>query len=379
MSKHSSDMRVVDRFVDHGPPLSFRELCARVLEGETDYLVLDLDKTTHLARNLGELLAWELCAQEAYGDSRATRAHRRFGGRVLLLWSEPVALGNYLFAGARRWALPGMHYLVWGKLASRMTWLRRLAHQRFGESPTLVVQQTPQRVALSHLSTADESLLRELARDVWARYANDQVITREDLDWVRARHPGIQIVLCSASPKPMLEVACEELGADTICYSTRERINSGEAKIDKLRELCPGAFEPNASVIGITDTSYGEDHCWAEHFFCVVDINSHSPFPPIVSDTARVEEVHSALVLTREEKRRRNGGELGYLDRRRGRIEKTEYAELDRDSLQSLLHDMVGKLSTLAARMKSAPSADASYDLTTVLEASRTRLAHELR
>ena len=52
-------MRVVHRFVDHGAPLSFRELCARVLEEETDYLILDLDKTTHLGRNLGELLAWD--------------------------------------------------------------------------------------------------------------------------------------------------------------------------------------------------------------------------------------------------------------------------------------------------------------------------------
>jgi hypothetical protein len=375
MSKHSSDMRVVDRFVDHGAALSFRELCARLLEEEPDCLVLDLDKTTHLKRNLGELLAWELCAHEAYGDSRTAPAPRRFGGRVLLLWSEPVALGKYLIAGARRWALPGIHYLVWGKLASRVAWLRRLAHKRFGASPTLVVQQTPQKVALSHLATADELLLRKLARDVWARYTHDQVITREDLDWVRARHPGTQIVLCSASPRPMLEIACEDLGADAICYSTRERINSGEAKIDRLRQICPEAFEPNAAVIGITDTSYGEDHCWAEHFSCVVDINSHSPFPPIVSEGARVEEVHSALVLTREERRRRNAGESGHLDRRRGQVEKREYLELDRDSLYSLLHDMVCKVSALVARMKSTPTPNASYDLATVLEASRTRLA----
>lgn len=152
----------------------------------------------------------------------------------------------------------------------------------------------------------------------------------------------------------MLEVTCEELGADAICYSTRERINSGEAKIDKLREVCPRAFEPNAAVVGITDTSYGEDDCWAEYFSCVVDINSHSPFPPIVSQTARAEEIHSALVLTREEQRQRTDGESGYLDRRRAQVGKREYVELDRDSLHSLLHDMVCKVSTLAARGKSA-------------------------
>jgi hypothetical protein len=69
MSEQSPEMRVVDRFVDHGAPLSFRDLCARVLQEEHDYLILDLDKTTHLGRNLGELLAWELCAYEAYGAS----------------------------------------------------------------------------------------------------------------------------------------------------------------------------------------------------------------------------------------------------------------------------------------------------------------------
>ncbi|MBW2548998.1 MAG: hypothetical protein JRE82_17635, partial [Deltaproteobacteria bacterium] len=69
MANQPTSMRVVDRFVDHGAPLSFRELCARVLEEEHDYLILDLDKTTHLGRNLGELLEWELCAHEVYGDS----------------------------------------------------------------------------------------------------------------------------------------------------------------------------------------------------------------------------------------------------------------------------------------------------------------------
>ena len=54
----ASELRVVDRFVDHGAPLSFRELWASLLEVEPDYLILDLDKTTHLGRNLGELLAW---------------------------------------------------------------------------------------------------------------------------------------------------------------------------------------------------------------------------------------------------------------------------------------------------------------------------------
>ena len=88
MREQPSVMRVVDRFVDHGAPISFRELCARVVEEGYDYLLLDLDKTTHLGRNMGELLAWELCAYEAYGESDAGR--RLFDGRLLVDWSRPM-------------------------------------------------------------------------------------------------------------------------------------------------------------------------------------------------------------------------------------------------------------------------------------------------
>ncbi len=85
-----------------------------------------------------------------------------------------------------------------------------------------------------------------------------------------------------------------------------------------------------------------------------------------------------ARVLEEEPERRRNDGDSEHLDRRRGRVEKREHVELDRDSLHSLLHDLVCVVSALVARMKSAPTPDASYDLATVLEASRTRLAQQL-
>ncbi|MGB3050834.1 MAG: hypothetical protein WBB42_07535, partial [Polyangiales bacterium] len=275
MSEQSPEMRVVDRFVDHGAPLSFRDLCARVLHEKHDYLILDLDKTTHLGRNLGELLAWELCAYEAYGESATGHPARRwFGGRLLLDWSQPAKLARYLGTGARRWAWAGIYYLVWGKLASRIPALRRLAYSRFGPEPTTAVQRRPQMVALTHLATADETLLHELARRVWSRHVSDQVIAREDLDWVRSHSPGIEIILSSASPKAMLDVAVEELGADGATYSSAERVNSGRAKIARLRETYPRVFDPDVNVLAITDTSYGEDHCWTEHFACVIDVNS---------------------------------------------------------------------------------------------------------
>jgi len=369
-------MRVVDRFVDHGAPLSFRELCARVLEKEYDYLVLDLDKTTHLGRNLGELLEWELCAHEVYGESGTERPVRRwFGGRVLVDWSQPTKVVRYLASGARRWALPGIHYLAWGKLASRIPSLRRLAYRRFGPNPTTVVQRRPQMVALTHLAMADESLLLKLARRVWRRHARDQVISREDLDWIRARCPGIEIILSSASPKSMLEVAVGELGADRAGYSTAERINSGKAKIEQLREICPRVFDPDVNVVAITDTGYGEDHCWTEHFACVVDINSPTPFAPIVTQASPTREVHSATVLTREEQRRRDNGDAGYLDARRHDRMPRERVELDREALRTLLGELLAEINQLATRTASLPlRPDVAYAQTILTEGCRTLL-----
>lgn len=374
----SQPARVVGRFVDHGEPLSFRELCARVLGEDCRYLVLDLDKTTHLGRNLGELLAWELCAHEVYGESGTESPGRRwFGGRMLLDWSRPARVVRYVASGARRWALAGIHYLIWGKLASRIPWLRKLAYRRFGTEPTTVVQRRPQRVALAHLATADDVLLHTLARRVWARHAADQVISREDLDWVRTRCPGIKIILSSASPKAMLEVALQELGADRACYSTTERINSGKAKIEQLREIIPEMFYADVNVVAITDTGYGEDHCWAEHFARVVDINSPTPFAPIVTSASPAQEIHSAIVLTRDEQQqRRRNGDGDYLDPRRADRVPRARVDLDSEALGTLLTDQLVEINQLVARAATLPdSRHTAYTRTMLTEACRGLLA----
>ena len=294
---------------------------------------------------------------------------------MLVDWSRPGKLVRYLASGARRWALPGIHYLVWGKLASRISYLRRLAYRRFGPHPTSAVQRVPQMVALTHLASADEALLPKLARNVWSRHAADQVITREDLDWVRDQCPGIEIILSSASPKPMLDLAVEELGADRASYSTAKRINSGKAKIEQLREICPRLLDPDVSVVGITDTSYGEDHCWTEHFACVVDINSPTPFPPIVPQASPARAVHSATVLTREEQRRRNDGDAGHLDARRKTQAPAEKIELDRTALRTLLGAPLAQINQLAARRHAVPPQwNVAHELNRLMESSRTLL-----
>jgi len=171
-----------------------------------------------------------------------------------------------------------------------------------------------------HLETTPDQVLRRLAQQIWERYQPDQVIDRADLAWVRSRWPQVQVVLSSASPKPTVEVAGEALGVDHMHYSTLDHINSGEAKIERLRELCARVGDPEVEIVGISDTSRGEDHCWAQHFTRVVDINSPTPFPAIVSSDSPLLEVHSATLLTKHERARRAAGDAAYLDQSRPKI-----------------------------------------------------------
>jgi len=344
--------RPVDRLVIHGEALDFRELCRRAVPEDTRFLVLDLDRTVHLGRNMGELLGWEVVAAHAYGLDRLAEAEpRRAASRFFLDWTRPLALLRYLWLGARMWALPGLFYLLFGKIPAHLEVLRRWSFRRFGPEPVAAVQRVPQTALLHYLSALPAADLAVLARRVWDRHAGDQVIQREDLDWLRARCPGIRIVLASASPQPTLEVAREALGADDAIYSTVElhegwlsapfqlepslvrgwgsavprrlsgpsqtRINSARIKIENLWARYPELADPATPSVGITDTGYGEDHCWLGHFTRVVDVNSSDPFPPFVDAGSPLREIHSAAVLTRRELERRAHGDARWLDPRR--------------------------------------------------------------
>jgi hypothetical protein len=326
--------RTVERLVIHGAPIDFPELCRRAIPEDTRYLVLDLDRTLHLERNMGELLGWELCARDGYGRDRlAAVEHRRRPGRFFLDWSRPAALLRYLFIGARTWTYPGLFYLLFGKLAGRFDLTRRWSFRALGVDPLAAAQRLPQTALLRHMAGATAEELRLLARRVWERHRADQVIEREDLAWLRARCPRLRIVIASASPEPTLAVAAEDLGVDDVVCSTveehegrvsapywappplralgsatrvsppsRTRINSSRAKIEALLARYPDIQDPAVVSVGITDTDRGEDHCWADHFTRVVDVNSSAPFPPIVHASSPLREIHSAALLTRRER-----------------------------------------------------------------------------
>jgi hypothetical protein len=142
-------------------------------------------------------------------------------------------------------------------------------------------------------------------------------VDREDLEWLRRRCPGVRIVLSSASPLEVAEIAARELGFDDAIGSTPGRINGGRAKLAELCARYPELRAPGAVTVGISDTGYGEDHCWAEAFTHVVDVNSSSPFPPIVPAGSPLRSIHSAPILTRAEKEARRRGDAWTDPRRR--------------------------------------------------------------
>ncbi|MET0284222.1 MAG: hypothetical protein ABW352_07120 [Polyangiales bacterium] len=324
--------RIVDRFTLHREPLDFRALCARVLRPDTRYLLLDLDRTTHRGINLGELLGWEIASFKYFGGALTKSDAPRLKGRLIQDPQRPQRTPGYLLDGARRWAFPGLSYLLWGKLAGKSELLERWSYRKFGSEPIRAVQRLPQTALLHDIATLPKATLRELSLRVWELASPLQVIERADLAWVRERCPGIRIILTSASPRPIVELAGEMLGVDGVEYSTARdlgdryaspywvdrrflleridqlsppsevRINSGHAKIARLLERYPDLLDAGVESVGMSDTGYGEDHAWGQFLSVVVDVNSTAPFPPLVAFDSPLREVHSALLRTREER-----------------------------------------------------------------------------
>jgi hypothetical protein len=377
---HAGPVRLVGRVVLHGEPLDFRELARRAIPEGTRYVVFDLDRTFHLGRNMGELLGWELCAAQSYGLDRLAKLDHARRGPFVFDFAQPRALLDYALRSTRTWALPGLFYLVWGKIAHQSEATRRLRSRVFGREPVRAVQAIPQTALFHQMAGEPLERVREVARRVWRRHANDLVVEAEDIAWLRAERPGVQVVISSASPQVLLDVVKEELGVDDaigsrvpehagtqaapfwldrVLFRSPEEparlappsavaINASHAKIIALRDRFPDMFAPGVTSVGITDTGYGEDHCWAQHFRRVVDVNSDAPFSPIVPAGSPLEEIHSAAPLTRRERAARAAGDRGFFDPRRKRIPHGEMRTLEASDLERLLGDTLARAAALA-------------------------------
>jgi hypothetical protein len=381
-SAHAGRVRLVDRVVLHGEPLDFRELARRAIPEGTRYVVFDLDRTFHLGRNMGELLGWELCAAQSYGLDRLAKLDHARRGPFVFDFAQPRALLDYALRSTRTWALPGLFYLVWGKIAHQSEATRRLRFRLFGREPVRAVQAIPQTALFHQMAGEPVDLVREVARRVWRRFARDLVVEAADIAWLRAERPGVRVVISSASPQALLDVVKEELGVDDAIGSrvpehggtqaapfwldrrlfrapaeparlappSAVAINASHAKIVALRERFPDMFAPGVTSVGITDTGYGEDHCWAQHFRRVVDVNSDAPFSPIVPAGSPLEEIHSAAPLTRRERDARAAGDRAFFDPRRKRVPRGEMRVLEAADLEALLGDTLARAVALAAQ-----------------------------
>ncbi|MFP4476662.1 MAG: hypothetical protein ACLFOY_13980 [Desulfatibacillaceae bacterium] len=340
--------RVPDRVHVHADYPDFRELCRRAIRPDTRYLVLDLDGTFHRGLNLGVFLGWELSAYEAYGLDYLRRVEGRRGKKMPVLKpGDPVAQLKYTLGGARRWALPGLSYNLQAKKAWHRPAARQALVKKYGLDAIHRILALPRIVMFHHMSRIPQEHVRELARSLWRRYADRQVIFPEDVAWVREQWPEMKIIVSSASPRASLDVVAEMFDVDDVVASeitehdgytdappvlhrlvAREKParfarpgdfvqNAHRAKIARLVEQYPDFLDSGVHTVGMTDTNHGEDYVWAEYMKCVVDVNGPDPFPPFVSPESPLEELHSARVLTGAERRRRDEGEEDHVARSR--------------------------------------------------------------
>ena len=333
-------MRPVQRLVLHAGPQPFATAVRHVVNANTRYLVLDLDRTIHFGHNMGELLGWELGALRVFGESTLDQMeHRRAVGRLLFDGELPAQSIRYLAHGLRVWGPAGLYYLAFAKLPAHCRLLRKWTYRRFGPEPVRRVQKALQQALMRQLNRVPDRTLRPLAERVWERHGPDQVITKRDLDCLRRDFPKLRVVLTSASPRIMVQVARDRLGADHAEWSEVEDINSGPAKIERLRRNLPEVLQAEGETVGLSDTGNGEDHCWADHFRTVVDVNSTSPFPPLVDDQSPLEEIHSMELSTERERQRRASGHSAWVDRRR-KWRRWETTVLEGSELASQLSDL---------------------------------------
>ncbi len=303
--------RLVDRYEVVGGAGRLAERIAEVIPSETDFIVLDLDRTVHRDVTIGEQLGWEMVADRSGsggGNERLT---------PIISLRHPLGTSCNLAKAVVRWGPAGLVYAATVRAGERWPNWGRTLTSGLGVGYVDRIQGLMRTILMMNSAGYTKESLRRLAARAWHRWKPNQVVDRDVIVAIRAHCPRLKgVVLSSASTEPTVSYAAEELGVDGYIASTvdayedsrgevlsapvgapawslrrRPRFfsrpgavvhNSAANKISFLRMQFPEIFDRGAVSIGITDNSYSEDSTWPDHFSQVVALNSRHPFSPYV-------------------------------------------------------------------------------------------------
>ena len=312
-----SRYRLVERYVVHDTCVPLSERVANILPRETEFVVLDLDRTVHLGVTIGERLGWEITVDPACTE----QADEPESPRPLFSMRRPLRTAQSLTRGLRYWGAPGLLYAGTVRLGDRWTAWHRFLMLTLGPGYVEHVQSLLRTVLMSSASGYTPGQLGAFCERAWRRWEKRLVVSASVVDAIRDHCPRLRaILLSSASTAPTVEHAAAKLGVDgfvssgvdiyadgdTEIYSApvglpralgrrRPRFfsrpgavvhNAAVNKVNLLHVHYPEVFAPGTVSVGITDNNYGEDRTWPDHFTHVVALNSRHPFSPFVASSS---------------------------------------------------------------------------------------------
>ncbi len=325
-TREGTHYRLVDRYTVHGGGAPLVARLADVLPADTEYLVLDLDRTVHLGVTIGERLGWEILGDP---DGWSDVASRSIELPPIFSIRYPLRSLAGLGRGMRHWGLAGLLYAATVRLGSSWArWDRALAVM-LGVDYVGRMQAMARGVLMSSAAGYTREQLRGYAERAWVRWQDRLVIDASVIAGIRERCKRLNaILLSSASTEPTVEHAAAKLGVDGFVSSAvdlyppregeaevfsapvglpawlrggRPRFfsrpgavihNSGANKVSLLRMHHPEAFAPGVVSVAISDNNYGEDRTWPDHFQHVVALNSRHPFSPFVDKSSPCRSLH---------------------------------------------------------------------------------------
>src|SRR6185503_1515716 len=121
MDRRGSRYRLVERYVVHDGCAPLAERVANVVPADAEYVVLDLDRTIHLAITIGERLGWEIIANPIAVAGETDELRPIFSVRA------PLSSLGSLMRATRYWGLAGLLYAMTVRLGDYwLAWHRSL-------------------------------------------------------------------------------------------------------------------------------------------------------------------------------------------------------------------------------------------------------------